>query len=91
VCVTDEPDQARQVASSAFAIYNQLPSYRAMLDKEGAEGPADVAIVGKEKAVAAQLEHLTAVGATEVVAAMFGSRDERRRTLALLSDLATAG
>ena len=91
VCVTDEPDQARQVASNAFAIYNQLPSYRAMLDKEGAEGPADVAIVGKEEAVAAQLADLTAVGATEVVAAMFGSRDQRRRTVALLSDLGTAG
>jgi hypothetical protein len=62
-----------------------------MLDKEGAEGPADVAIVGKEEAVAAQLADLTAVGATEVLAAMFGSHDQRRRTLALLSDLATAG
>ena len=25
--------------------YQDLPSYRAMLDREGAEGPADVAIV----------------------------------------------
>lgn len=91
VCVTDEPDQARRLASNVFAIYNQLPSYRAMLDKEGAEGPADVAVVGDEKSVAAQLAGLPAVGATEVLAAMFGSQDQRRRTLALLSDLATGG
>jgi F420-dependent oxidoreductase-like protein len=89
VCVTDEPDKARLRASNVFAIYNQLPSYRAMLDKEGAEGPADVAVVGGEEAVAAQLADLVEAGGTEVVAAIFGSRDERARTLALLSDLAT--
>jgi F420-dependent oxidoreductase-like protein len=91
VCVTDEPDDARGRASKVFAIYNQLPSYRAMLDKEGAEGPADVAIVGDEDAVAAQLAELLEVGGTEVLAAMFGTKEERGRTLALLSDLATAG
>jgi 5,10-methylenetetrahydromethanopterin reductase len=46
VCVTDDPDGARARAAKVFAIYNQLPSYRAMLDREGAQGPADVAIVG---------------------------------------------
>jgi hypothetical protein len=71
-----------------FAIYNQLPSYRAMLDKEGAEGPADVAVVGDEQAVAAQFAELAAVGGTEVVGAIFGSKQERDRTMALLSDLA---
>jgi len=35
-----------------FAIYGQLPSYRAMLDREGAAGPGDVAIVGDEDTVA---------------------------------------
>ena len=88
VCVTDEPDRARQQATKVFAIYGQLPSYRAMLDKEGVEGPADVAVVGDEKAVAAQLTGLTEAGGTEVVAAVFGSQHERGRTLAVLSDLA---
>ena len=31
--------------------YQDLPSYRAMLDREGAEGPADVAVVGTEAQV----------------------------------------
>jgi F420-dependent oxidoreductase-like protein len=88
VCVTDKCDEARQRASTLFAIYNQLPSYRAMLDKEGAEGPADVAVVGDEQAVAAQFAELAAVGGTEVVGAIFGSKQERDRTMALLSDLA---
>jgi 5,10-methylenetetrahydromethanopterin reductase len=39
VCVTDDPARARADADQAMAIYGQLPSYRAMLDKEGAAGP----------------------------------------------------
>ncbi|HSS11508.1 MAG TPA: LLM class F420-dependent oxidoreductase [Acidimicrobiales bacterium] len=90
VCVTNEPDQAREQAAKTFVIYGQLPSYRAMLDKEGAEGPADVAVVGDEEAVAAQLAEFGDAGATEMAAAIFGSSEERRRTLALLSDLTAA-
>ena len=32
-------------AARQFAVYGQLPNYRAMLDREGADGPADLAIV----------------------------------------------
>ena len=39
VCVTDDPDGARARAAKVFEIYGQLPSYRAMLDREGAAGP----------------------------------------------------
>ncbi|MCJ7673117.1 MAG: TIGR03564 family F420-dependent LLM class oxidoreductase, partial [Acidimicrobiia bacterium] len=46
VCVTDDVTGARERAASLFEMYGTLPSYRAMLDKEGAGGPADVAIVG---------------------------------------------
>ena len=35
-----------------FQMYGQLPSYRAMLDREGAAGPADVAVVGNEEGCA---------------------------------------
>jgi len=52
VCVTDDADAAKERGSQVFAIYGQLPSYRAMLDREGADGPADVALVGDEKTVA---------------------------------------
>jgi len=47
-----------------FEIYGVLPSYRAMLDREGAQGPGDVAIVGDEIAVRAQLERLAEIGVT---------------------------
>ena len=60
-----------------------------MLDREGAGGPADVAVVGDEDSVRQQLEHLASVGGTDFVGNVFGSRDERTRTRAVLKSLAT--
>lgn len=88
VSVTADPEGARQKAASAFGFYNNLPSYRAMLDKESAEGPADVAVVGDEEEVAAQLRHLGEIGATSLSLPVFGSREDRSRTLSLLGELA---
>ena len=90
VSVTADPEGAREKATAAFGFYNNLPSYRAMLDKEDAEGPADVAIVGDEETVSASLRRLFEVGATELSLPVFGSKEERERTLTLLSELAKA-
>jgi F420-dependent oxidoreductase-like protein len=89
VCVTADVPGARERAARTYSIYGQLPSYRAMLDREGAAGPADVAIVGSEDEVAAGLTGLFDAGATEVVAAPFGSEEERQRTSDVLTSLAT--
>ena len=88
VSVTNDVDGARTKAAAAFGFYNNLPSYRSMLDKEGAAGPADVAIVGDEDTVAAQLLQLRDIGATSLSLPVFGSGEERRRTIALLRELA---
>ena len=88
ICVSDDVDGARARADAVFAIYGQLPSYRAMLDKEGAAGPADVAIVGDEAAVDQQIEQLAAAGATDFIAAEYASGDEAKRTRAYLTALA---
>ena len=48
--------------------YQDLPSYRAMLDREGADGPADVAIVGTEAQVHDALGVLAAAGTTDFAA-----------------------
>jgi 5,10-methylenetetrahydromethanopterin reductase len=88
VCVTDDVDAARGRAAKVFEIYGSLPSYRAMLDREGAEGPADVAVVGDEPAVAGALQRLADVGVTDFLAAEFGSSGtERARTREALRSL----
>ncbi len=88
VSVTNDVEGARERASNLFSIYGQLPSYRAMLDREGAGAPGEVAVVGDEEQVARQLEQLAAGGATHFNAAVFGSSAERSATVRLLSDLA---
>jgi 5,10-methylenetetrahydromethanopterin reductase len=88
VCVTDDPDGARERAATIFAVYGQLPSYRAMLDREGLAGPADIAMVGDEKAVQSAIEHVAESGATDFLAAEFGATDaEISRTRELLRNL----
>ena len=88
VCVTDDVDGARTRAAETFSVYGFLPSYRAMLDREGAAGPADVAIIGDEAAVAAGIQRVADAGGTDFSAAEFGgSTDERTRTRALLRSL----
>jgi F420-dependent oxidoreductase-like protein len=88
VCVTDDPDDARERAGNIFAIYGQLPSYRAMLDREGAAGPADVAIVGSEQEVRDGINRVADSGATDLAAVEFGTDErERQRTRDLLRSL----
>jgi alkanesulfonate monooxygenase SsuD/methylene tetrahydromethanopterin reductase-like flavin-dependent oxidoreductase (luciferase family) len=87
VCVTADPEAALRLCGEFFAVYGLLPSYRAMLDREGAAGPPDVAIVGGEEEVAAAVAHLAEAGATEFCGAAFGTKEEVSRTQELLGEL----
>jgi F420-dependent oxidoreductase-like protein len=91
VAVTSEVAAARRTAARQFQVYGTLPSYRAMLDREGAEGPADVAIVGDEDAVGGALEGVAAAGATDFLSVPFaveGDPDAFERTRVFLARLA---
>ncbi len=87
VCVTDDADAARTRANRVFAIYGQLPSYRAMLDREGAGQPGDIVLAGAEDAVAVQISGLQEAGVTDFVAVQYARGDEAERTRALLKSL----
>ncbi|WP_163887733.1 TIGR03564 family F420-dependent LLM class oxidoreductase [Mycolicibacterium hippocampi] len=85
VAVTDDVDAARRQASEQFAMYGTLPSYRAMLDREGYAGPEDAAIIGDEQTVSQRLDELAAAGVDEFVGAPFDeSAEGRARTRALI-------
>lgn len=75
IAVTNDADRARDVASKVFRIYGSLPSYRAMLDREGVRGPADVAIVGDERIVGAALDRIEGIGVTDLSATLFPADD----------------
>ena len=59
-----------------------------MLDREGAETPGDIALVGDEDDVTRQIDALADAGVTDFNAAVFGSRDETGTTRELLKSLA---
>jgi 5,10-methylenetetrahydromethanopterin reductase len=85
VCVTDDKDAARERIAKALAIYPTLPSYKAMLDKEGVANPADIGLIGTEDEVLSGVERLAKVGVTDFAASeMPGNDDERGRTRAAL-------
>lgn len=91
VAVTRQVANARESARRQFQIYGTLPSYRAMLDREGAAGPADVAIVGDESAVGAALERLREAGTTDFLTVPFaveGDADTFERTRSFAAMLA---
>lgn len=52
IVLTSDVAAARAKIAETFAVYGQLPSYRAMLDLEGYAGPADAALVGDEATLA---------------------------------------
>lgn len=91
IAVTDDPAEAREKAARAFAIYGTLPNYVRMLEKEGASGPADIAIVGNEAEVEKQIRDIASAGATDLLAASFPTGEDAKaslaRTRALLKSL----
>jgi 5,10-methylenetetrahydromethanopterin reductase len=79
VSVTDDVDGARAEAAKQFAMYGYLPSYRAMLDREGFTGPEDAALIGDEAAVSQRLDELRDAGVDEFVAIPFDPSPEGRQ------------
>jgi 5,10-methylenetetrahydromethanopterin reductase len=85
VAVTDDVEGLRAQAAEQFALYGQLPSYRAMLDREGYRDPQDAALIGDETVVTERLDELRGAGVDEFIGYPFDTSDEgRARTRSLL-------
>jgi len=88
VAVTDDVAAVRSLAAKEFVMYGQLPSYRAMLDREGYAGPEDAALIGDEATVRERLDEVRAASVDEFVAIPFDPSSEGRdRTRAFLRQL----
>jgi F420-dependent oxidoreductase-like protein len=68
IALTNDPAAARDHITARSGSYGTLPAFRAMFDREGVGGPADVALVGDEAALDAELDRLEEAGATDFVA-----------------------
>jgi 5,10-methylenetetrahydromethanopterin reductase len=88
VCVTSDFAGAKERAAKVFEIYGSLPSYRAMLDREGAAGPEDVAITGTAAEVTERISALADLGVTEFATVEFpGNPDEAAATREAVTSL----
>ncbi|MCZ7631635.1 MAG: TIGR03564 family F420-dependent LLM class oxidoreductase [Microthrixaceae bacterium] len=92
VCVTEDRDKVHDMVATVLAGYNELPSYRSVMDTEHADGPADVSLIGSEAEVRAGLESFASAGTTEFSALEFPSDDhEAAATRSLLREFDRAG
>ncbi|MEU9996210.1 LLM class F420-dependent oxidoreductase [Streptomyces sp. NPDC050848] len=89
--VTSDADAVREKAAETLELYEKIPSYQRVIGLSGAERAADVAVIGDEETVAAEVRRYREAGATEVVftATDLGGEDDRRRTWKLLGELAS--
>ncbi len=63
--VTNEPDARRQESRESSKMYAELPSYRAMLDIEQVESPADLMLAGSEDEITEGLARYVEAGVTD--------------------------
>jgi 5,10-methylenetetrahydromethanopterin reductase len=92
IAVTDDVAGVRSLAAEQFAMYGHLPSYRAMLDREGYAGPEDAALIGDEATVRERLDEVRAASVDEFVAIPFDPAPEGRdRTRAFLRSSVGSG
>ena len=75
IVLTTNIDDAKEKIAQNLTVYGQLPSYRAMLDREGAAGPADIAIVGDENQLRGQIKRFQDMGVTDFNAAIMDTED----------------
>ena len=87
VCITDDTDGAVEHAKRDFGFYGDLPSYRAMLEREGLENSWDIALSGSFEQVAEGLQSYAEAGGTQVVAAVYGADEDRKQTVSELAKL----
>jgi len=87
ICVTDEEDRVRAHISKTLSMYAQLPSYKAMFEREGVTAPGELGLVGSAEKVRDTLAILAAAGVTDYAASEYVTNpQERDATRALLKE-----
>lgn len=86
VAVTTDVEGARERINTEYALYATLPSYAAMLEREGAGDPAGASLIGTREQVLEGLHELAAAGATEFSGVPSGNADEQEGALEVLLD-----
>ena len=89
VGIADSFAAAQDRFRSEYPSAGQAPSYRSMIEREGADGPQDLIAGGPASQVRDRLEELIAAGATDLIASVIGTLDEKEQALTLLAEIAS--
>jgi F420-dependent oxidoreductase-like protein len=85
IVLTSNVEAAHAQVAKVLSMYSTMPSYRAMLDIEGSESPADLALLGDEKVLDAGLDRLRDLGVSDFEASIISVDDgDEQRTLEYL-------
>jgi F420-dependent oxidoreductase-like protein len=85
IALVSDVDAARGVCNQVFSIYGKLPSYRAMLDREGAADPGALALLGDEATLRQGIARYRDAGVTDFAPSVFPADPGAvERTLAFL-------
>jgi F420-dependent oxidoreductase-like protein len=87
VVLTSDPAAARERIAATAGAAGQFASYRSLLDRQGMSGIQQTAVVGDEQVIEQAVRAYAEAGATELVASLHGSEQDRARTLELLAGL----
>ncbi|OBG91230.1 LLM class F420-dependent oxidoreductase [Mycobacterium sp. E136] len=79
VLVSDDVDAGRRRAAEHLSFYEQIPSYRRVLEREGVDSAVEVAAVGPAETVTRQLKNYLEAGATDVVLSAVDGVDPAQR------------
>jgi F420-dependent oxidoreductase-like protein len=92
IAVTNDVEGARGRINSDYAMYATLPSYAAMLEREGASGdPAGASLIGSRDQVLEVLHELDEAGATEFSGVPSGNAEEKEAALETMLEFQRVG
>ncbi|MFT5578100.1 MAG: 5,10-methylenetetrahydromethanopterin reductase [Paraglaciecola psychrophila] len=78
ICVTDDEDRVRALISKNLKMYSQLPSYKAMFEREGVTEAGELALVGSAAKVQDLLGDVAKSGVTDFAASEFTTNPEEK-------------
>lgn len=75
IALTSNPEGVTDRLAKRLTVYGQLPSYRAMLERERVQRPTELVLAGDEQALDAGLRRLREVGVSDLEAVIVASED----------------
>lgn len=89
VAVDPDADRARDAVERIFGRYGMLVNYRRLFEREGVDGPTELAITGDEASVRSGIAALFNAGATDVWAVPFDTGIGTAHTTEMLAEMAS--